>query len=67
MQAVASGTAKVKGISQEIAEKLVRETPAGVRSKFAKLLAKKKELLLRGILKRQKRYPVNGMVESLKR
>ena len=42
MQAVASGTAKVKGISQEIAEKLVRETPAGVRSKFAKLLAKKR-------------------------
>lgn len=40
MQAVASGTARVKGISQAVAEKLIHETPAGVRSKFAKQLAK---------------------------
>ena len=42
MQAVASGTAKIKGITQEIAEKLIRETPKGMRSKFAKELASRR-------------------------
>lgn len=42
MQAVASGTAKLRGISQDVAEKLIHETPAKLRSKFASQLAKRR-------------------------
>lgn len=42
MQAVASGYAKVKGIGRAVAEKLIRETPARERSRFAQELAMKK-------------------------
>jgi len=39
MQAVASGAARVKGISQHIAEEMIKATPKGVRSRFARELA----------------------------
>ena len=39
MQAVASGVAKVKGISKQVAEKLIQETPASIRSQFAREVA----------------------------
>lgn len=40
MQAVASGASRVKGISQAIAEEMIRKTPRKLRSKFAKELAR---------------------------
>ena len=43
MQAVASGATKVKGISQHIAEEMIKATPKGVRSRFARELASKRK------------------------
>ena len=42
MQAVASGIAKVKGVSKQVAKKLIHETPKGLRSEFASVEAEKR-------------------------
>lgn len=39
MQAVASGVAKIRGITKSVARKLIKETPSGTRSKWASELA----------------------------
>lgn len=42
MQAVARGTARVKGITKAVARKFIRETPPELRSEYAKELARRK-------------------------
>lgn len=42
MQAVASGMARVKGVSKQVAKKLIHETPKGLRREFASVEADKR-------------------------
>jgi hypothetical protein len=44
MQAVAHGTARVKGISKSVAKEFIKKTPAAVRSKFARAIKKNPSL-----------------------
>ena len=53
MQAVASGTARIKGISQKIAEEIIAKTPKRDRSRFARDLASKREVNERNMGRRK--------------